>query len=62
MIEEENTRTHEILLGAEVWVIEELRFPDGWREFAANAVFQALPLHLPGFSGSPCRAVLIQTA
>jgi len=41
MIEEENTRTHEILLGAEVWVIEELRFPDGWREFAANAVFQA---------------------
>jgi kynurenine formamidase len=62
MIEEENTRTHEILLGAEVWVIEELRFPDGWREFAVNAAFQALPLHLPGFSGSPCRAVLIQTA
>jgi kynurenine formamidase len=61
MDENENTRTHEILLGAEVWVVEELSFPDGWLTFAEHAVFQALPLHLPGFSGSPCRAVLIET-
>jgi len=62
MYETENTRTHEILLSNEVWVIEELRFPGGWLEFSENAWFQALPLHLPGFSGSPCRAVLFQCA
>jgi kynurenine formamidase len=55
---EENTRTHEILLGAGLWVVEELRFPEGWLEFAKLAHFQALPLSLPGFSGSPCRAIL----
>lgn len=60
MIDSENTRTHEILLSAGVWVIEELRFPDGWLEFAENALFQALPLSLPGFSGSPCRAILLE--
>jgi arylformamidase len=59
MIDDENTRTHEILLGAGVWVVEELRFPAGWLDFAAHAKFQALPLNLPGFSGSPCRAVLM---
>jgi kynurenine formamidase len=62
MDDEDNVRTHEILLGAGLWVVEDLRFPEGWQEFAASAVFQALPLHLPGFSGSPCRAVLIQYA
>ncbi len=62
MDEVENTRTHEILLSAGVWVIEEVSFPDGWLEFAKDAFFQALPLHLPGFSGSPCRAILFQTS
>lgn len=62
MDDEDNLRTHEILLGAGLWVVEDLSFPDGWRDFSASAVFQALPLHLPGFSGSPCRAVLIQSA
>ena len=42
------------------WVIEELCFRDGWREFADGARFMALPLLLPGFSGSPCRAVLVK--
>jgi len=56
----DNSRTHEILLGAGVWVIEELCFRPGWREALAGAYFQALPLLLPGFSGSPCRAVLIR--
>lgn len=54
-----NGRTHEILLGAGVWVVEELCFREGWREALAGATFQALPLFLPGFSGAPCRAVLI---
>lgn len=58
--EPDNSRTHEILLGAGVWVVEELCFRDGWRAALSGATFQALPLNLPGFSGSPCRAVLIQ--
>lgn len=61
MDETENTHTHEILLSNGVWVIEEVVFPDGWLEFSRTALFQALPLKLPGFSGSPCRAVLIQS-
>ena len=56
----DNTPTHEILLGNNVWVIEELCFRDGWREFADGAKFMALPLLVPGFSGSPCRAVLFK--
>ena len=57
---EENALTHEILLGNGVWVIEELCFREGWREFAEGASFMALPLLVPGFSGSPCRAVLMK--
>ncbi len=56
----ENAATHEILLGNGVWVIEELCFREGWREFAEAASFMALPLLVPGFSGSPCRAVLMK--
>lgn len=57
--EPDNARTHEILLGANVWIVEELRFRDGWREALPGATFLALPLLLPGASGSPCRAVLV---
>jgi kynurenine formamidase len=56
----DNSRTHEIVLGAGVWIVEELCFREGWREAAKGALFQALPLYLPGFSGSPCRAVFLQ--
>lgn len=60
-IEPANASTHEILLGAGVWIIEELCFRAGWKEasLAPGCRFQALPLHLPGFSGSPCRAVFV---
>ncbi len=57
---EQNALTHEILLGNGVWVIEELCFREGWQEFAEGASFMALPLLVPGFSGSPCRAVLMK--
>lgn len=57
---ETNARTHEVLLSAKVWVVEDLCFRDGWRDAVNGAFFQALPLYLPGFSGSPCRAVLMQ--
>jgi len=57
--EPDNARTHEILLGAGIWVVEELRFGPGWKRAAARGTFQALPLLMPGFSGGPCRAVLL---
>jgi kynurenine formamidase len=60
MLEKENVLTHEILLGATLWAVEELCFRPGWKEAAEGALFAALPLFLPGFSGSPCRAVLMQ--
>jgi len=54
-----NARTHEILLGANVWVVEELRFSA--EAFALPQPFQfwALPINLPGFSGSFCRPVAV---
>jgi len=55
-----NGRTHEILLGAGIWVVEELCFREGWREAMPGALFLALPLFVPGFSGAPCRAVLMR--
>jgi arylformamidase len=58
----DNAPTHEVLLGNGVWVIEELCFREGWREFSKGATFMALPLLVPGFSGSPCRAVLMKNA
>lgn len=58
----DNVPTHEILLGAGLWVVEDLHFREGWREFAEGAIFQALPLLVPGFSGSPCRAVLVKAS
>jgi arylformamidase len=60
MGEPDNARTHEIVLGAGLWIVEDLYFREGWREALARpgAWFQAFPLLLPGFSGSPCRALL----
>jgi len=57
--EPDNARTHEILLGADVWIVEELCFRDGWQAVLRAAAFQALPIFGRGFSGAPCRAVLV---
>jgi len=54
-----NARTHEILLGAGVWIVEELCFREGWQAVLPGATFQALPISCRGFSGAPCRAVLV---
>jgi kynurenine formamidase len=55
---DENTRTHEILLGNEVWIVEELHFPAAAFDAPQPAKFWALPVNLTGFSGSFCRPVL----
>lgn len=55
----ENTRTHEILLGNEVWVVEDLRFPEEIFGQGSRFQFMALPINLPGHSGAFCRPVAI---
>jgi kynurenine formamidase len=54
----DNSRTHEILLGAGLWVLEDLHFPD--EIFAARQPLQlwALPINFAGFSGAFCRPVI----
>jgi arylformamidase len=54
----DNSRTHEILLGAGLWVLEDLHFPD--EIFAAPQPLQlwALPINFVGFSGAFCRPVI----
>jgi kynurenine formamidase len=54
-----NSRTHETLLGAGVWILEDLRFPAEALALRETAMLLALPLHLPGHSGAPCRPVLV---
>lgn len=54
----ENAETHTILLGAGLWVVEDLRFPAEVFALAAPLKFWALPVNWPGCSGAFCRPVL----
>ncbi len=61
---EANAQTHEILLRAGVWIVEELSFPAAIFEVETPFTFQALPLNFRGtngqkFSGAPCRPVAL---
>ena len=49
---------HEILLSNEVWLLEELTFPDEVLEYK-EVELHAVPLKLLGCGGSPCRAYAI---
>lgn len=53
-----NEETHTVLLGAGVWVVEELRFPPEVFALAQPLRFWALPLNWPGCSGAFCRPVV----
>jgi kynurenine formamidase len=53
-----NAETHTILLGAGVWIVEELRFPDEAFALPRPVKFWALPLNWPGCSGAFCRPVI----
>jgi kynurenine formamidase len=53
-----NAETHTILLGAGLWVVEELKFPEEVFALPAPVKFWALPLNWPGCSGAFCRPVL----
>jgi kynurenine formamidase len=53
-----NAETHTILLGAGLWVVEELKFPAEVFALKAPVKFWALPLNWPGCSGAMCRPVI----
>lgn len=55
----EGSGTHGILLGANIWILEEMNFNDELFEFEKWFVI-SLPLKLQGFGGSPTRTVAVQ--
>lgn len=55
----DNTRTHEILLGAGKWVVEDLRFPPAVFSLPQPFTFWSLPINLKAHSGSFCRPVAV---
>ena len=57
----DNSTTHEIVLGANVWILEELRFPPEVFGLKAKPTLWALPINLKEHSGAPCRPVLVVT-
>jgi len=54
-----NTQTHTILLGANVWIVEELSFPDEVFTIPQPFEFMSLPINFRGFTGAFCRPVAI---
>lgn len=58
MRDEINPVVHEILLGAGVWIVEELRFPAEAFAVAQPCRFWALPVNFRGLTGAFCRPVI----
>jgi kynurenine formamidase len=57
--EPNNARVHEVLLGAGVWIVEELRFPPEVFDLPQPVTFWSLPVNFKGFSGAFCRPVIV---
>lgn len=53
-----NERVHTVLLGAGVWVVEELHFPAEVFTLPQPVRYMGLPVNFRGFSGAFCRPVL----
>jgi kynurenine formamidase len=53
-----NEETHTVLLGAGVWIVEELRFPAEVFALAQPMKFWTLPVNFAGCSGAFCRPVI----
>ena len=54
-----NPVTHSILLGANVWIVEELLFPDEVFGLEQPVEFMCLPINLRGHTGAFCRPVIV---
>lgn len=50
---------HTILLGAGIWIVEELKFPTEAYTLPAPQTFMALPINLQSHSGAWCRPVFL---
>jgi kynurenine formamidase len=57
--EEINPITHTILLSANIWIVEELSFPDEVFSVPQPFEFMSLPINLRGHTGAFCRPVII---
>jgi arylformamidase len=55
----DNTRTHQILLGAGKWVVEDLHFPPVIFTIPQPFTFWSLPINLKAHSGAFCRPVAV---
>ena len=56
---DDNAATHEVLLGANVWIVEDLRFTPEALAVKQPAQFWALPVNFHNFTGAFCRPVLV---
>jgi len=56
--EPQNSMTHEILLKANLWIVEELSFPDEVFTLPQPLKFWCLPINFKGFTGSFCRPIV----
>jgi len=54
-----NPMTHTILLQANVWIVEELLFPEAVFQLPQPFEFMSLPIHFQGHTGAFCRPVAI---
>ena len=54
-----NSQTHTILLRANLWIVEELSFPDEVFTIPQPFEFMSLPINLKGHTGAFCRPVAI---
>jgi kynurenine formamidase len=59
IIDPVNPQTHTALLGAGVWIVEELRFPPEAFDVPQPFTFMALPVNLRGHTGAFCRPVIV---
>jgi arylformamidase len=57
--EPQNSRTHETLLEAGVWILEDINFPDELWAAPQPFEFWCLPINLKGHSGAFCRPVVV---
>lgn len=57
--EEQNNLTHELLLRAEIWILEDICLPDELFGLLQPFELWCLPIHLRGFTGSFCRPVVV---
>lgn len=57
--EPENSRTHEVLLGANKWILEDIRIPEELFHLPPRFTLWALPINLANHSGAFCRPVVV---